>query len=181
MIKDTRTLLQLTQEDLAMYLAVPFSVISMAESGLREMPFEKLKKLQQLRENYLRIIRDEDGKGRYKTPELLAVYDKLRADKNRGMEQKEFVVKNMRLELEEMTTAYEKAAEKLKGLDALRNELPDTAENKYEKQWLDYQWSKTISLIRKCNPAVQAQLRIKLELAEAEIKITQKVMKEYFN
>jgi transcriptional regulator with XRE-family HTH domain len=178
MIRHIRTTLGFTQEDMAIYLMVPHSVISMTESGLRELPFNKLKKLTEL---YMICQQHEQEKvsGKvFKKQEVLAQNNDFHEKKIHRVSTLQHNLVLLKDELAAMEVHYQSMSDKAIVMENMRKSFEgiETEENRLDRSWLDLQWTKAISEIRKCGPDQQINLRIKIELAEAEIAITHRLL-----
>ena len=156
-IKNFREQLGLSQQDLASYLSIAKSQISMVESGLRDLPTPALIKLAFFEQASLTMI---DDLSQNHVPDL-SEYVKLILIKITQKEKKLLAVK----------TSYNQGLRLLQAVKKSKETIPANKEGKKDEQWLAIQEAIAIKKINDNNTEAQKLLQIQIKAMKFEMKL----------
>ena len=157
-IKNFREQLGLSQQDLATYLCISKSQISMVESGLRELPTPALVKLA------------------FFEQASLIPNDSLNKENNIHLvKHVELCTKKMMLlekKLTSMKANFSKGVKLLQAVSKIKETLPSSKESKQDKQWLSAQEKVANKVIHDNSLASQKLLTVQIKALQYEIKLS---------
>jgi len=156
-IKNFREQLGLSQQDLATYLGISKSQISMVESGLRELPTAALVKLAFFEQASLVLkenIKQENNIN-------LAKHVELCTKKMMLLEKKLTTMKNN----------YSQGIRLLQAVSKTKVDLPNTKDSKEDKLWLSAKEKLANKIINDNNLASQKLLAVQIKSLQHEIKL----------
>ena len=157
-IKNFREQLGLSQQDLASYLSLAKSQISMVESGLRELPTPALIKL-----------------AFFEQASLVAIED-IKKNKNTEIEKHVDYCKKKIILLEKkyitMKSNYNQGLKLLQAINKSRESLTNSNESKKDKKWLTEQEQMAKKKIITNNKEVQKLLQIQIKALKYEVKLS---------
>jgi transcriptional regulator with XRE-family HTH domain len=172
-LKNFRLMSGLTQAELAEYLGVALSVVSMAESGRRLISGEAGVKFAAF---MIHFHQNQDKRpASFTEPGVDKAYNlALREAKFRLKELKTFLSPERR-RLTEMQKNYSLAVDKYTALQQLQSKLEVKDKGGKDLVWVKNQLIKSRRQLQECSPARQLEIRIKTEVMEAEIAIRERI------
>ena len=157
-IKNFREQLGLSQQDLATYLSIAKSQISMVESGLRDLPTPALVKLAFFEQASLVVKQDiEPAKSIELAKQVESCMKKIML-----LEKKLTVMKNNYSQGQRLLQAVTKSKESIAG----------NKDGKKDKQWLTIQEQVAYKKIKDNNLHSQKMLQIQIKVLQYEVKLS---------
>jgi len=160
-IKNFREQLGLSQQDLATYLSIAKSQISMVESGLRELPTPALIKLAFFEQASLAAMKDI----KQKSVSGVTKQVELNQKKIDLLEKKLIAMKNN----------YSQGLRLLQAVIKSKETLDNTKEGKKDKQWLTVQEDIANKKINDNSSAAQKVLQIQIKVLKYEVKLASEI------
>ena len=160
-IKNFREQLGLSQQDLATYLSIAKSQISMVESGLRELPTPALIKLaffEQASLSAMNDIKQKSVSGVSKQVELCL---------------KKIVL--LEKKLTAMKSNYSQGLRLLQAVSNTKETLANTKDDKKDKQWLIVQEELAYKKMNDNNTEAQKMLQIQIKVLKYEVKLATEI------
>ena len=156
-IKNFREQLGLSQQDLANYLSISKSQISMVESGLRELPTPALIKLAYFEQASIAINENIPQEGKLN----LAKHVEICTKKMMLLEKKLTIMKNN----------YSQGLKLLQAITKSKELLTNTKDSRQDKQWFSVQEKVALKKINENSLTMQKLLNIQIKVIQFEIKL----------
>ena len=156
-IKNFREQLGLSQQDLAGYLLIAKSQISMVESGLRELPTPALIKL-----------------AFFEQASLVTIDSMLQNNDTNSVQQLDAIKKKIILlekKFATMKNNYNQGLRLLQAISKIKETLPNNKEGKIDKIWLTDQEQHALNKIKSNNSEAQRLLQIQIKVLKYEMKL----------
>ncbi|MCP9752255.1 helix-turn-helix domain-containing protein [Ferruginibacter sp. HRS2-29] len=175
-LKQFRLQLTLTQEELAQYLAVSPSVVSMAESGRRKLPDDARIKFEELRYHYNEHLKQYPDKTGF--PDADKKRDSAIKKIDQTLRELKILAPAKQRGLTAMTQNYTLASHKFTSLESLKAKLASQANKKEDLSWVNGQIVKCRKQLERYSLAKQIALRIQTEVMYAEIDIFERILSD---
>jgi transcriptional regulator with XRE-family HTH domain len=168
MISYLRENLGLTYEDIAGYLSVSISAVSMAESGRRQLPVERDMKLIQLYTLLEELRKDKRRKPSPLPALVLRNEEKLANEIIRNTTDAAWKREVCEKKLARMRSLYDRSQTALEFLEKLSTVFPEKKQPTIESAWIKVQQIKHTQVLEKNSPLNQAKLMIQSAALLAE-------------
>lgn len=167
----------LSQQDMADYLTITRSLLSMVETGARVLPVEALHRLATL-ERFYHSTSEARGSLRF-TPD--AEMQKKDAKSAQALavrcNQCRTVAQRLQKKLEAMQQGFKNILGWQYMMEEMMNNLPASRQGEGDRLWLEIQQRAIPAKLSRYAPAVQAKLQAEIELLHAEADIKERLQK----